>query len=121
MPRLLNSAGRWGPTPGKRPQPSARAFLSTNPALQLCEPEGLAGVGLENPLADPVCEDLVETVKTSSEPEMAHQRASEWLRTTRIAHEVGLYSELVGAEVEPHSVEPKLAAMFAADVEGYSG
>jgi hypothetical protein len=29
----------------------------------------------------PVRRDLVETVKTSSEPEMAHRRASEWLRT----------------------------------------
>ena len=47
-----------------------------------------------NPLAEPVRDDFVETVKTSSEPEMAYQRASEWLRTPRISHEVGLYSEL---------------------------
>ena len=53
----------------------------------------------ELPPAEPVRDDFVETVKTSSEPEMARQRASEWLRTPRISHEVGLYSKLGGAEV----------------------
>jgi len=38
-------------------------FLSTNPALRLCESEGLAAVGLENSLAEPVRADLVETVE----------------------------------------------------------
>jgi hypothetical protein len=47
-------------------------------------------VGLENPLTEPLRDDIVETVETSSEPEMAHQRASEWLRTPRISHPVGL-------------------------------
>ena len=52
---------------------------------------------------------------------MAHQRASEWLRTPRISREVGLYSELGRCRtLEAHSVERKLAAIFAADVEGYS-
>jgi hypothetical protein len=39
-----------------------------------------------------VREDFVETVKTSFEPEMAHQRASEWLRIPRISTPDGLYS-----------------------------
>src|SRR5499427_7437004 len=39
----------------------------------------------------------------------------------RISHEVGIYSGLGRCRgVEAHSVERKLAAIFAADVEGYS-
>jgi class 3 adenylate cyclase len=68
------------------------------------------------------CTDgFVETVETSSEPEMAHQRASESLRNSRISHQVGLYSALGRCQgVEAHSVERKLAAIFTADVAGYS-
>src|SRR5215468_11124536 len=52
---------------------------------------------------------------------MAHQRASERLRNPRISHPVGLYSGLGRCRaLEAHSVERKLAAIFAADVEGYS-
>ena len=59
--------------------------------------------------------------KTSSKPEVAYQRASEWLRTPRISHKIGLYSKLGWCRgLEAPSVERKLAAIFAADVEGYS-
>src|SRR5215468_1655078 len=52
---------------------------------------------------------------------MAHQRASERLRNPRISHPVGLYSGLGRCpRLEAHSVERKLAAIFAADVAGYS-
>src|SRR6516164_8440638 len=52
---------------------------------------------------------------------MPHQRASEWLRTPRISHEVGVYSRVGRCRgVEAHSVERKLSAIFAADVAGYS-
>src|SRR5215831_8085459 len=52
---------------------------------------------------------------------MARQQVSEGLRTPRISHEVGIYSGLGRCRgVEAHSVERKLAAIFAADVEGYS-
>jgi hypothetical protein len=63
-------------------------FLSTNPALRLCEPEGLAAVGLENLLGKPVRIALVETVKSLSALDMAHQRASEWFYSPRISHPV---------------------------------
>jgi len=60
-------------------------------------------------------------VKTSPEPETMHQRALEWLRTPRISREVGLYSGSGRCRtLEAPSVERKLAAIFAADVEGYS-
>src|SRR5215471_6774964 len=52
---------------------------------------------------------------------MAHQRASEWLRNPPILDPIG--SILRVGEVprlEAPSVERKLAAIFAADVEGYS-
>ena len=58
-------------------------------------PGGLYG----DSFAEPVRDDFVETVKTSSEPEMGRQQASEWLRTPRISRPVGLYSGLGGAEV----------------------
>src|SRR5499427_9505878 len=52
---------------------------------------------------------------------MARQQVSEGLRTPRISHEVGIYSGLGRCRgVEAHSVERNLAAIFAADVEGYS-
>src|SRR6516162_6914536 len=52
---------------------------------------------------------------------MPHPRASEWLRTSRISHEVGVYSGLGRCRpLEAPSVERKLAAIFAADVAGYS-
>jgi adenylate cyclase len=52
---------------------------------------------------------------------MAHQRASGWFTEARISRRLGLYSRLGGAEgLEAPSVERKLAAIFAADVEGYS-
>jgi hypothetical protein len=57
-------------------------FLSMNPA-----------VGLENLLAEPVRGDLVETAKTPSASNMAHQRASESVE-------------------KPSSVERKLATIF---------
>src|SRR6516162_9233049 len=37
-------------------------ILSTKPALRLRDPQGLAAVGLQDPLAEPVRDDLVETV-----------------------------------------------------------
>jgi hypothetical protein len=64
--------------------------------------------------------DLVETVKSPSVSDIAHQRASEWFADPRISRPVGLYSTGEGQTLEAHSVERKLAAIFAADVEGYS-
>ena len=64
-------------------------FLSMKPALRRCEPKGLAAVGLENSLAEPVRDDLEIS---SSAPDMAHQRASEWLTGPRKSRPVGLYS-----------------------------
>src|SRR5258707_7000835 len=58
--------------------------------------------------------------KALSESEMAHQRASEWFTAPRISRQVGLYSFGEVPRLEAHSVERKLAAIFAADVEGYS-
>src|SRR6516165_3647812 len=57
-----------------------------------------------------------------SESEFAHQRASERPRNPPISLRVGLYSGLGRRcrSLEAHSVERKLAAIFAADVEGYS-
>jgi adenylate cyclase len=51
---------------------------------------------------------------------MAHQRLSEWFTDPRISHLDGLYSIEEVPRLEAHSVERKLAAIFAADVEGYS-
>jgi hypothetical protein len=65
-------------------------FLSINPALRLCEPEGLAAAGLENPLAEPVRDDLVETVKTSSTSKMADQRVSEWFPALGLSRQIGI-------------------------------
>jgi adenylate cyclase len=59
-------------------------------------------------------------MKNPSESEMAHQRASEWFTDPRIFRPVGLYSTREEPRLEAHSVERKLAAIFAADVEGYS-
>jgi class 3 adenylate cyclase len=64
---------------------------------------------------------LADMTETSFEPEMAHQRASEWLRNPPILDPIG--SILRVGEVprlEAPSVERKLAAIFAADVEGYN-
>jgi hypothetical protein len=61
-----------------------------NPALRLCEPEGLAAAGLENLLAEPVRDDLVETVKTSSTSKMAHQRVSEWFTALGLSRQIGI-------------------------------
>jgi class 3 adenylate cyclase len=71
-------------------------------------------------LAGLVRGDLAATVKTLSATDIRHQRASEWLRDARILHPVGLYSIGEVPTLEAHSVERKLAAIFAADVEGYS-
>src|ERR1700758_1928662 len=60
------------------------------------------------------------TGKTLSESETARQRASEWFTNPRIFRPVGLYSTREEPRLEAHSVERKLAAIFAADVEGYS-
>src|SRR5713226_5029334 len=51
---------------------------------------------------------------------MANQRASEWFTDPRISRPVGLYSIGEVPRLEAHSVQRKLAAIFAADVEGYS-
>src|SRR5437016_14638313 len=51
---------------------------------------------------------------------MAHQQSSEWFTDSRISRPVGLYSIGEEPRLEAHSVERKLAAIFAADVEGYS-
>src|SRR5437660_372848 len=58
--------------------------------------------------------------ETLSKSEMAHRRASEWFTDPRISRPVGLYSIGEVPRLEAHSVERKLAAIFAADVEGYS-
>jgi len=52
-------------------------FLSRKPQLCFREPKGLAAVSVENSSAEPLRGDLVETMKTSFEPETAHQRAAE--------------------------------------------
>ena len=62
----------------------------------------------------------IDDRKTLSESEMAHQRASEWFTDPRIFRPVGLYSTREEPRLEAHSVERKLAPIFAADVEGYS-
>ena len=64
--------------------------------------------------------DLVETVKSSSASEMAHQRASEWFTDPRILRPGGLYSTWEDRTLEAHRVERKLSAIFAVDVEGSS-
>jgi adenylate cyclase len=98
-----------------------RTLSFNESCASICVTEGLAAVCLENSLAEPERHDLVATVKTLSEPEMAHQRVLEWRRTARISHQVRLYSGLGRCRtLEAHSVERKLAAIFAADVEGYS-
>src|SRR5712672_2929308 len=51
---------------------------------------------------------------------MDHHRASEWFTDARIWRPVGLYSIGEVPTLEAHRVERKLAAIFAADVEGYS-
>src|SRR5882672_461347 len=51
---------------------------------------------------------------------MDHHRASEWFTDARISRRVGLYSIGEVPRLEAHSIERKLAAIFAADVEGYS-
>src|SRR5205823_8948786 len=62
-------------------------FLSTNPALRLCEPEALAAVGLENLLAEPVRGDLVETVgKPPSASDNALSGSQNWRRSPPISH-----------------------------------
>jgi len=58
------NSGRYRFPLGRRPNRPTDSrynapFLSMNPALRLCEPEGLAAVGLENSLAEPVRGDLV--------------------------------------------------------------
>jgi class 3 adenylate cyclase len=50
---------------------------------------------------------------------MPHQRASEWFTGVGYLAESGYTPGWGGAEVEAPSVERKLAAIFAADVEGY--
>jgi hypothetical protein len=56
-----------------------------NPALRLCEPEGLAAVGLENLFAEPVRGDLAEMVKFHVSVGYGSQRASEWFTDPRIS------------------------------------
>src|ERR1700747_244278 len=51
---------------------------------------------------------------------MAHQRVSEWFTDPRISRQIRLYSTWEDRTLEAHRVERKLAAIFAADVEGYS-
>src|SRR2546430_16374472 len=51
---------------------------------------------------------------------MCHQRASEWFTDPRKSRPVGLYSTREEPRLEAHPVERKLAAILAADVEGYS-
>jgi class 3 adenylate cyclase len=46
---------------------------------------------------------------------MHHERASEWFTDPRISRPVGLYSIGEVPRLEAHSVERKLAAIFAAD------
>src|ERR1700730_6725286 len=63
--------------------------------------------------------DLVETVKSPSTSEMAHQRAAEWFTDPRNSCPVGVYLTWEDRTLEAHRVERKLSAIFAADVEGY--
>src|SRR5882672_9739515 len=51
---------------------------------------------------------------------MDHHRASEWFTDARISRRVGLYSIGEVPRLEAHSIERKLSAIFAADVEAYS-
>src|SRR5438270_13281992 len=51
---------------------------------------------------------------------MAHQWASEWFTDPRNSCPVGVYSTWEDRTLEVHRVDRKLAAIFAADVEGYS-
>jgi len=55
---------------------SSHPFLFTNPTA------------VSKTLSPSHTRGFVETVKTSSEPEMACHRAPEWLRIPRISHEV---------------------------------
>ena len=52
--------------------------------------------------------------------ETAYQRLPEWFRDPRISRHERIYSFGEVPRLEAHSVERKLAAIFAADVEGYS-
>src|ERR1700751_336849 len=52
--------------------------------------------------------------------DMAHQKPPEWFTDPRISRSIGLYSFREDRTLEAHRVERKLAAIFAADVEGYS-
>src|SRR5947209_12142838 len=51
---------------------------------------------------------------------MAPSAASEWFTDPRNSCPVGVYSTWEDRTLEAHRVERKLAAIFAADVEGYS-
>src|SRR6266852_358192 len=62
----------------------------------------------------------IDDRKTLFKSDMAHERASEWFTDARIWRPVGLYSIGEVPTLEAHSVERKLSAIFAADVEGYS-
>src|SRR5208282_5796931 len=70
--------------------------------------------------AEPIRDRLVGTIETLSRSETAHQRLPEWLRDPRISRPEGLYSIGEVPRLEARTVERKLAAIFAADVEGYS-
>jgi class 3 adenylate cyclase/TolB-like protein len=83
-------------------------------------PEGLAAVGRENPLAGPVRGDVDET----ENPARVRDGAPAGLRMAENPSDLtrGRYILRVGEvpRLEAPSVERKLAAIFAADVEGYS-
>jgi class 3 adenylate cyclase len=59
-------------------------------------------------------------VKTLSALDMAHERASEWFTDPRISLRSGYTRPGRCRALEAQSVERKLSAIFAADVEGYS-
>jgi class 3 adenylate cyclase len=92
-----------------------------NPALRLCEPEGLTAAGLENSLADAARGNLVEAVKSlrprwiwlTSGPRNGLQALGSRVRS-------GYTRSGRCRTLESHRVERKLSAIFAADVEGYS-
>jgi adenylate cyclase len=72
-------------------------------------------------VAEPSRGDLAEPVKRAlPATDMCHQRGLEWFMEARISRPVGLYSVGEVTRLEARSVERKLAAIFAADVEGYS-
>jgi hypothetical protein len=73
---------------------------------------------LENPLAEPVHDDFVETVRTRDGSPAGFRTAE---KPSDLASGGSILSSGRCRAVEAHPVERKLAAIFSADVEGYVG